>query len=520
MRQRTRLTANSCFNVLARLVTVATRFVIIPFAIGVLGRGHYGVWVVVGQIFAYTRILDTGLRSAIARQVAVGLARNDYDKLNRHVNTAAGYYVIVGLLIVVLTGTISFFFPAWFDVDPELRSAARIMVLCSGLALACSVPQNAYSAVVTGFQRYDIICGSQILADLLRLALILLLLREVGVGGGLILLALASGGTALCAATLRTLAALRMCKHVRFEPWRADPSLLGGLMWFGINSLIYMMSVSVGVQLAQIVIGGLMSTAEAADFNIATMFLLAGHSFVVAFGISARVVASKYDGERNDKMLGHLLFRSTRYSGFVALAGMMILLLFSSSLLRLWIGGEYPGVEGAATLERIASTCRILTIGYGLFWLLLPAYNVVNGMGRHKLPAMLAAAAGILSMSLVALLASTENATIERVAWGVVLPIIPVWGVVMPWYCCRETRQPIGAYVWEGFAIPAMGCVPAGVVGFLLNYYYPAPTWWVLIGQLACYATVLLVIGWFLGLAADDRLHMVDSVRSILRRLG
>lgn len=518
MRQRSRLVANSLLNVLARLVTVATRFIIVPFAIGVLGRNHYGVWVIVGQFFAYTRILDMGLRSAISRQVSVSLARGANGELNRQVNTAAGYYLGVGVLIAVLTAIVSLFFPQWFDVDRELHSSARIMILCSGFALACSIPLNAYGAVVAGLQRYDVLSGTQILADLLQLTLILLILRRVDVGTGLIVLALAGGAASLCGGILRTLAALRLCPHVTFEPWRIDRSLLGGLLSFGFNSVVYMMSVTVGMHLAQILVGGLMSKAEATDLNVVGLLLMTGHSFIVAFSISARVVASKYDAHGDDVMLKRLLLRSTRYCGLVTVAGVMVLWLFSGTLLRLWIGDQYQGPQGAASLERMTTACRVLTVGYGLFWLLLPAYNVLNGMGRHAFPAVLALIAGLSSMALVVVLTSTHGATIDRVVWGLVLPMIPVWGIVMPWYCCRTTGQPIGPYVWHTLGVPVLACLPVGVVGFLWNHYSPASAWWVLIGQLAGCGLILLPIVWFAVLMPNDRLGMIEWTRRMFGR--
>lgn len=518
MQQRSRLIVNSAFNVSARAVTIVSRFIIVPFAVAVLGRSHYGIWAVVGQIFAYSRILDMGLRSAVSREVALGLASGDHATMNRQINSAAGYYLAAGALVMTAAAGISVFFPGWFDVPSDMSAASRVMVLCSALGVACSIGMSGYAAVLVGMQRYDIVSGAQVLADLLRLALILLLLRQFSAGGGLIVLAASSGGTTAVAAILSALMALRLCAPIRFEPWRVDRTVLRGLMAFGVNSVIYMMAIGVGCQLAQIVVGAVIGTADAADFNVAMLFLLAAHAFVIAFGISTRVVASRYDGEARGDMIRKLLLRSTRYSGLFVLAGVVAIWLYSDSLFSLWIGDEYGGVEGTAALARVGRTCRILLIGYGLFWLSMPGYNVLNGMGRHRFPAVVAGAAGLASMVLVTILALLPDASIHRVAWGVVVPAIPVWGLVLPWYCCRETGQPIGQYVWHGFAIPLLGCVPAGIIGFLCTRFWPATNWLTLIGQLAGCGCVLLLVAWFGVFAADDRAHLKSAVRGVLAR--
>jgi len=519
MRQRTRLIVNSLANTAARVVAFAVRFLLVPFMIGVMGREHYGVWIVLGQIFAYTRILDMGLRSAIGREVALRLSTAEPDRINRYVNTAAAYYSVAGLLIVVMTGIVAYFFPDWFDVEPQYRWASRIMVICCGLAMAGLIPQNAYGAVVSGLQRYDILSGLQILVAIFRAVLIFALLERLGVGGGLILVAAVEGGTRLAGAVAGTLAALRLCPPVKWQPWCADRSLLRDMLSFGINSVVFMMALTVGSQLAQILIGAYMSTAQAADFSVALMFLVAGHSFVVMFGISTRVVASKFEGENNVKAIRHLLLRSSLYSGLMSVAGVVMMLLFADALLRLWVGGTYAGPGGALALERITGTFRILAIGYGLFWIVLPAYNVVNGMGRHRFPAIVAVASGVISMVLVAIVVSATGATIELVAWAVIVPMIPAWGLILPWYCCKEVGQPLGRFVWEGFGIPALTCLPMALAAFIFNYWYPATGWGALLGQLSCCGMILLSVAWLFAVAPDDRRYAVDSVRGLLRRL-
>lgn len=519
MRQRTRLILNALLNVSARVTAMATQFVIVPFAIGAIGRNQYGIWVIAGQIFAYTRLLDMGLRSAVARYVAGGTAKQESGELNSYVNTAAGYYSVAGMVIAVLTVVLCNSFPTWFDIPQEYHTQVRLMVLITGLTLACGLSQNAYSAVLAGLQRYDVIAGTNMLASIVRMILILWLLRACGVGDGLILLAVASGGTYLVGALVRTVAALRLCEHVQFRPWQVDRTKLRPILEFGLNSVVYMMSVHVGLQMAQIVVGALISPEKAADLNVAGTFLLAIHSFVVAFGISGRVVASRYDGENNDRMLRHLLLRSTRYTSFFTFAGVAILALYADVLFKLWVGANYTGVAGELALASLVQTCRLLTCGYALFWLMLPAYNVVNGMGLHRVPAAVALAGAVVSVVLVIVLASAHDATIVRVAWGIALPMVPIWGVIIPWYCCRQTQQPIGCFVWEGVVGPLLAVLPAAIIGLLWNERVSVDAWMPLAFRLAVCGTILLATGWFFVLKSDDRTGMIQTCRRAQNRI-
>jgi len=518
MRQRTRLIVNAVLNSLGMLVTFATRFIIIPYAIAVLGRSLYGLWAIVGQMLAYTRLLEMGLRGALSREVALGMAQNRTEEVGKHVNTAAGYYTLVGAVLAVLGGVLAVVFPDWFDAPQDARGAARVMVLFAVLALALTMPNYAYGAVVAGVQRYDIISGTQILGDLLRLALVLLLLPRVSGSTGLIVLAVASGGTLLLAALVRTVAALRLCPQIRLTPWKMERGLLWPLMGFGINTVIYMMSLTAGLQLAQILIGAWMSPAQAADFSVATMFVLAGHSFIVAFSVSTRVVASRYQGLGDRHMLRKLMLRSSRYSGLIAVAAMLVLCIFAGPLFSLWVGRHYEEVDDADALVHITRACRVLALGFGVFWLMLPAYNVLNGMGRHRFPALLAALAAGLSMIGAAWAVSRPDMTIDRLSVVLVAPIFPAWGLVMLGYTCRATGQSVGRFLWEVGVVPALGCLPSAALALAWSARAPAESWGALVAQLLACAVVMAPTAWLFVLARDDRAQLLLSAKTLLRR--
>lgn len=518
MRQRTRLVFNASVNVGSRVVAIATRFVIVPFSIGVLGRTHYGVWVVIGQMLGYTRILEMGIRASVSRQVAMRLERGEHESLGRHINTAVAHYSIAGVLVAAATVVVSLYFPGWFDVEPRFHMAARTMVLCAGFTFALSLPQFAYEGILVGLQRFDIIAGTNIASDLLRMALILLLLQHFDVGGGMIVLAVATGGCALITAVSRTFAAKRIYSQTPFAPWRADRTLWGSMATYGFNTVVYLMAAMVAAQLAQILIGVLLSTAAATDFRVAMELILAVHAFVTACALGIRPAASRYDGANDVATLRRLMNRTTRYVGCVTLLGVMVLTVFIEPVLRLWQGGNYPGEDGAAMLSKIASAGRILSIGYAMFWLSLPAYNVVNGMGRHRFPAVIAGAAGVLAMGLVAIFAASPGTDIARVAWGVTLPMVPVWGLAIVWYCCREINEPVGTFLREGLLPPCLACLPAIALGVVVNHLAPATGWALLIVELAGCGLMAAAASWWIVLLADDRQHFVSLASNWLRR--
>lgn len=513
MQQRTILILNSLTQLLSRMVTIGTRFFILPFAISVLGRANYGVWIIVGQIFAYTRILEAGLRGAVVRQVAVGLARGDQTGVDRYVNSASGYFALIGLLIIALTAGLAAGFPAWFSVDPENATYARVMVLCSGVALAITVMQYAFTAVLSGMQREDFMSATQLGTDLLMTVLIFALLRRFDIGGGLVAMAVISGGCTLLGALVRTWYALRICPSITWRPWHMELALVWDMAVFGINTVIYMMAVLVAAQLAQIVIGAQVSTAVATDFRVAMELITGVHTFVIAATIAVKAAAGRYAGMNESDKLRTLFVRSTRYASLITLGGVLALAVFAEAFLRLWQGRNYTGPDGAAHLASIANTTRILAIGFGTFWLLMPTFNVVNGMGRHHFPARLALVSGAISMLAVLIVAWRGSTAIEAYALAVVAPVVPTYGVAMTLYGCRTMGESLGVFLKTGLLAPLLGLVPAVLLGWGMNHYWPASSWLNLFGQIATCGLISVAMAYVGVLIPDDRRHIISVLR-------
>lgn len=517
MQQRTILILNSLTQLLSRAVTIGTRFFILPFAISVLGRTHYGLWIIVGQIFAYTRILEAGLRGAVVRQVAVGLARGDTAAVDRYVNSACGYFGLLGLIILLLTAGLSVVFPTWFHVAPEYATAARVMVICSGLTLSITVMQYAYTAVLSGKQREDFMSATQLATDLLMMLLIFALLKRFDIGGGLVVMAVISGGCTLLGDSVRTWYALRICPSLAWRPWRMERALVWEMGVFGINTVIYMMSIMVAAQLAQIIIGAKVSTAVATDFRVAMELIIGVHTLVIAATIAVKAAAGRFSGLEDRNRLRLLFVRSTRYASILTLSGVLGLVVFATPFLRLWQGANYAGPDGARQLAAVANTTRILAIGFGTFWLLMPAFNVVNGMGRHHFPARLALGSGLGSMLLVFLAAWRGATSLETYALAIVAPVLPTYGLAMTVYGCRTTGESIATFLRQGIMAPLLALAPALAIGWWMNAFRPATTWTALFLQLAMGSLLIFVFLVTVVLLPDDRRYVRTLVQKKFR---
>jgi O-antigen/teichoic acid export membrane protein len=142
---------------------------IAPYMLNHLGHEVYGIWSLTGSILAYSQMLNLGLNSAVTRWVSKFLAEEDEDGLNRVFNTALVSYLVAGGLVIVGTLIVAQGFPVWFDVREDLVLASQLAVLLTGVGFLFLIVLNAFSGVLSGIQRFDLMSVAVVLGDLGRM---------------------------------------------------------------------------------------------------------------------------------------------------------------------------------------------------------------------------------------------------------------------------------------------------------------------------------------------------------------
>ena len=136
-----RLVYNSVFNVAALVSHAVVGFFMIRFLLGRLGEDRYGVWVLIGgTLFRYAPLLSIGLNSSINRYIPVYLVKDDFDGIQRVVNTSLFFFAILACLVAVISLIVYYNVESWFVIEPELVKTAGILVLIVGCSLVIAMP--------------------------------------------------------------------------------------------------------------------------------------------------------------------------------------------------------------------------------------------------------------------------------------------------------------------------------------------------------------------------------------------
>src|SRR5207249_5021220 len=129
-------------------VNVLVGIFLSPYILHRLGDEAFGLWVLIFSITGYYGLFDLGIRSSIVRYVAKYSAINDYEELNRLINTAMASYGTVGMLSLLVTFSGAFYVASMVKISAYLLSTARLLLLLVGSAVSLGFPLGVFGGTL------------------------------------------------------------------------------------------------------------------------------------------------------------------------------------------------------------------------------------------------------------------------------------------------------------------------------------------------------------------------------------
>ncbi len=372
-----RVARYATYNVLGQAVPLAVGLVAIPVLTRALGDARFGLLALMWAIIGYFSVLDLGLGRATTKFVAEALAAQDA----RRARQVAGFTAAGQTALGIVGGAVLAAVTPWVVAD-LLRVPAELRVE-AGQAfrwLALSVPFVVLSlnlrAVLEGAQRFDLANLIRAPNGMLAFAIPAVAAR-LGVGlAGIVALLLALR-LVTCWATW--IAIRRALPGFRWDlrPTRElARSLLGYGGWVAVSNVLS----PILTYLERFVLGAVAGVGAvayfAAPYEAISRLLILPAS--LAGGLFPVISVPLADQRRAE--VERLLGRSVR-SLWLLLAGPVILvMLFSGPLLRVWLGAVYAA-QGATALAILAPGMLVIGLAHvpGTFLL---------GQGRPDLPAI------------------------------------------------------------------------------------------------------------------------------------
>jgi O-antigen/teichoic acid export membrane protein len=462
-------------------------FLLAPFLVNHLGDTSYGIWVVIGSLTTSFGLLDLGTRSSVGRNVAFFRAKGDQDGVNAVVSTAQVVLVTVAAVVLALTLAASLWFNTLFDVPPDQEGRARLAFVLVGTSLAVSLALEIFEVTLWSHQRFGILSGIGITADLVRAALTFYF---VGAGHGLVALAVITLVTTTGKQTAMMAASLGVNRRVRVSPRLVTRAALRLIFGFGFWSSLLTVGKMLTQQSGAIVIAARLGVGWVTPFAIAqrlVTFALA----IIANGAQALVpMATALHARQLQQDQQRLFVVGGRFNLILVLFFVPCYLLLGGPFITLWIG---PGYESSALLLAVIALGETLPMSQHV------SRTVILGMGLPRVLAVVNLVENLVAITTATAVARPFGLMGVALTYAVCGAVGR--GVVQVVLACRLVGLPVRTYVARA-VLPALAVVAVPAAGLALLASWRPPSSWVELiaygsAYSGCYlsATYALVVG-------------------------
>jgi len=456
---------------LSLAVHAVVGFFLSPFILHRLGDDGFSLWVLVFALTGYYGLLDLGVRASIVRYVAKFAATEDKEQLTRFVSTGLAFYVMVGLVVLLLTVVGFFYLPVFFHISSNLLGTTRLLFLLGGAGVALSFPLSVFAAVLEGLQKFSWAQLGQIGVTLVRGALIVIALNR---GGGLLAVGVITVAMNLFSYLVLTWMAFRAFP-LRFALRYFDRQAFRKMLGYGSFAFLILIAERLRFQSDTAVIGAFLSSAAITFFSIGARLVEYSTYAVRSMAQIFTPMSSQFAATGDFAQLRRTLIAGNRACALIVVPLTVILLILGKSIITVWVGARYLSSY---------SVLAILIVPRAIYLAQSTSTRILLGMGRHQTLAFVLLLEGGINVILSILLVRWFG--IVGVAIGTAVPLTCTGVFFLPRHICRQLQIPLAAFLGQTYLLPLGLCIPMAGTLALLRDGFPAHSYGGLTLEVAC----------------------------------
>jgi O-antigen/teichoic acid export membrane protein len=456
---------------LGLLVHAVVGFLLAPFILHRLGDEAFSLWVLVFALTGYYGLLDLGIRSSIVNYTARFAATKDDGQLSRFLSTSLGFYAIVAVIVLLLTGTGFFYLQNLFRIPPTLVRSARLLFLLAGVSAALTFPLNSFAGVLEGLQKYSWLQLSNIGVTLLRALLVVIALRN---GGGL----LTVGIIFLTMNLLTYLIFTGMALHVlpiRLSLGQVERKAFLDMVSYGVFAFAIVLAEKLRFQSDAMVIGAFLPAAAITFFFVGSRLVEYSSYAVRSMSQIFTPMSSQFHAVGDLVRLQRAFTAGNRACALIIFPLCVTLLILGKSIIEAWVGAKYVTSYSVLVL---------LLVPRSIYLAQSTSNKILLGMGQHRILAFVLLLEGGVNLALSLFL--VRRFGIIGVALGTAIPLACTSIFFLPRHACRVLDMPLGTFLNRAYWLPFLLCLPLAGVLLFAKFEFPAHSYAALLPQIAC----------------------------------
>lgn len=441
-----RVLLNTLSNFTGNFVSMAGWLLVTPFILRQVGDTDFGLWMLVSSVTSYGTLLDFGVAGAITKYIAEYRATRQIEQAHILTATSLSIYSVTGLIVVLVCAVIAPALPALFNIPPEKHTLAVWLVFLSGLNVGISIPGAMAAAVLRGLQRFDLINLINIAGTLLQLTAFVAVLQ---MGAGILALAAIAAAVRLLKQIPSVWCIYRIAPELRFG-WRgAQVQAVRTVISFSWPVFVVDVGGRLETETGAAVIGAFLPVSAVAPYSAIQKLCTIPQTAADQFLRLLLPMASELHAHQDLPRLRSLYTASTRITVAVFVSIGCSLVVFARSVLDIWLGAAYADYSQLVFILVFAGLMDII---------LWPAWFVLQGMARHRLPAVMSIVSGLTNLILSIVLIRHWGLT--GVALATLVPTTLVGlGIVLP-YALRTIQVKARTIITQAFLPAVLPAIP------------------------------------------------------------
>ncbi|RZK26556.1 MAG: hypothetical protein EOO43_02465 [Flavobacterium sp.] len=170
-----RFIINLVSNFFSALSGVGISFFLTPYIVEHLGKEAYGFYPLSNNFVMYAGIITTALNSMSARYITISLEKKDMREVNTYFNSVLFGNILISLGFIIVSAVFCFFIDQILDIPGNLLYDVRLLFIFIFVSLIINVSSAVFSVTAFAMNRFDKLAVINIISNVLKLAIIILL---------------------------------------------------------------------------------------------------------------------------------------------------------------------------------------------------------------------------------------------------------------------------------------------------------------------------------------------------------
>lgn len=494
---RSRLVSNVLFTWAGQLVFFVSGFIMPRLIDRKLGQEVLGVWDFSWSLVTYFRFVDMGVTASVNRYVARHWGKEDIEGINRVVSSATFALSIAAAVIFLGAIVATLSLPYWSGIHTgRYVSVTQWSVFWLGTMLAAGTSLGAFNGVLTGCHRWEL---QTMRTSVWQFITVSAMIVALFLGAGLATLAAITAiGQTLGQLTMVTLA-YRACPGLQLKRAYVRGDTIKELYIYSGKTLLPTASEMLLNQTTSVVITGSLGLASLAIFTRPRSLLRQMDSLERKMAMILTPTTSSLESCGDVQEIERLLIKSVRYSIYLVLPLVLVLVIFGGEVMRIWMGPNYANWILPA----------ILAIGFLGTCIQTPILFMLEGLNAHGRAGLGQLIGSAISALCVFVALRFAHGGLTAAAVAVTVPLLVVNLMYLPMLLCRRLGRGLGKFYGEVAFRPIVHALPYAVclvMARLLFKSYPVPA----LAVCAAGSLELAIVYW--------RSVLPEKLKSALRR--